>query len=177
MKKLLIAAIVAGAAICSQAAQFKWSIGCADDETLTTVGYTVYICNTAVAGAKLTGVGDLASYMLGTGGNIGALEEGFFGVSTEGTVIGIDDGLDGQTQDFTYVIVNSAGTGYWTQNSSAEVFTTNTSPVWSEEDVWELVSGTEATKWSTGPGPVPEPTSGLLLILGVAGLALKRKRA
>ena len=28
-----------------------------------------------------------------------------------------------------------------------------------------------------GPEPVPEPTSGLLLLLGVAGLALKRKRA
>ena len=27
------------------------------------------------------------------------------------------------------------------------------------------------------PAPVPEPTSGLLLLLGVAGLALKRKRA
>ena len=27
-----------------------------------------------------------------------------------------------------------------------------------------------------GPSPIPEPTSGLLLLLGVAGLALKRKR-
>ena len=179
MKKLLIAAIVAGAAICSQAAKMNWSIGCADDEMLTTAGYTVYVCNTAVAGATLTGVGDLAAYMLGNVGNTGVLEEGFFGVSAEGSVNGIDNDLDGQMQDFTYVIVNSAGTGYWTQNSSAEVYSTNTSPVWSEEDVWELVSGTEATKWSTGPGPepVPEPTSAMLLLLGVAGLALRRKQA
>ena len=28
-----------------------------------------------------------------------------------------------------------------------------------------------------GPGPIPEPTSGLLLLLGVAGLALRRRRA
>ena len=179
MKKLLIAAIVAGAAICSQAAKIDWAISCAGDDSAITAGYTVYVCNTAVAGAKLTGVGDLASYMLGNVGNTGTFEEGFFGTSAEGAVNGLDNELDGQTQDFTYVIVNSAGTGYWTQNSSAEIYTTSTSPVGSEEDVWELVSGTEATKWSTGPGPepVPEPTSAMLLLLGVAGLALRRKQA
>ena len=41
--------------------------------------------------------------------------------------------------------------------------------------------GTEAgwaNAWTaTGAIPTPEPTSGLLLLLGVAGLALKRKRA
>jgi len=36
-------------------------------------------------------------------------------------------------------------------------------------------AGTTATAWSTAA--VPEPTSGLLLLLGMAGLALKRKRA
>ena len=35
--------------------------------------------------------------------------------------------------------------------------------------------GTTSTAWSTAA--VPEPTSGLLLLLGMAGLALKRKRA
>ena len=36
-------------------------------------------------------------------------------------------------------------------------------------------TGTTATAWSTAA--VPEPTSGLLMLLGLAGLALKRKRA
>ena len=36
-------------------------------------------------------------------------------------------------------------------------------------------SSSTATAWSTAA--VPEPTSGLLLLLGMAGLALKRKRA
>ena len=30
---------------------------------------------------------------------------------------------------------------------------------------------------TSGGTPVPEPTSGLLMLLGIAGLALKRKRA
>ena len=36
--------------------------------------------------------------------------------------------------------------------------------------------GTQQTKW-TAVSSVPEPTSGLLLLLGVAGLALRRRRA
>ena len=40
----------------------------------------------------------------------------------------------------------------------------------------EALSGTStATAWSTAA--VPEPTSGLLMLLGIAGLALRRRRA
>ena len=177
MKKILVATIAVCVAFCTQAAKVNWSINCAGDDSAITAGYTVYVCNTTVTSATLTGIGDLALHMLGTDGNTGILEEGFFGTGATGTVGGVDDALDGQMTDFTYVIVKADGTGYWTQNSSAEVFTTNTSPVGSEEDVWTLVSGTAPTAWSTGPTPVPEPTSGLMLILGMAGLALKRKRA
>lgn len=42
-------------------------------------------------------------------------------------------------------------------------------------DAWRTASLASPTP--PGPDPAPEPTSGLLVLLGVAGLALKRKRA
>ena len=51
-------------------------------------------------------------------------------------------------------------------------------------DIWALngdaSAGYSGAGWysaSSGPTPIPEPTSGLLLLLGVAGLALRRRRA
>ena len=45
-------------------------------------------------------------------------------------------------------------------------------------DVGSLgISPTKEFGGGPGPEPIPEPTSGLLLLLGVAGLALKRRRA
>ena len=38
-------------------------------------------------------------------------------------------------------------------------------------------TSTTATAWTAVSAPVPEPTSGLLLVLGMAGLALRRRRA
>ena len=38
-------------------------------------------------------------------------------------------------------------------------------------------AGKNWTKYNVGSEPIPEPTSGLLLLLGVAGLALRRRHA
>ena len=172
MKKLMIAAAIVCAAAYANAANFNWFIQTAGDNALS-----VYICQAGATGFE--SVADIQTYLIGTSGNLGTMAyDDWEDVSfTSGAVAGVD-GDAGTMQDFTYVIVNADNTGYWTADSSAELFTTSATHVDSNINVTDLLA-TPATAWSTGPGPepVPEPTSAMLLLLGVAGLALRRKQA
>ena len=62
----------------------------------------------------------------------------------------------------------------WTVTSDA---ITSADPLEYYQGDMNTLSTGVPTKWSITAESVPEPTSGLLLLLGVAGLALKRKRA
>lgn len=168
MKKLIVAAAIVCAAVYANAANFNWTINTAGDNQLQ-----VYICQTGATDFK--NVTDIQTYLIGTLGNFGTMAyDDWEDMSySAGSVTGVE-GPEGTTQNFTYVIVNADNTGYWTANSSAELFTTSATHADSSINVTDLLA-TQATAWSTGPTPVPEPTSGLLFILGMAGLALKRK--
>ena len=77
------------------------------------------------------------------------------------------------------VLYNSKGT---TTTSAYDYYAVSTvltgNPVATSPDTPLGLSWTSAKAgWPTYTAAVPEPTSGLLLLLGVAGLALKRKRA
>ena len=172
MKKLMIAAAIVCAAALANAASMNWELYAGESD----VGLNVYLCSSIAA---FESESQIAGYLLGTGGNTAVTEEGRDGGEAAGFVTGLSADLAGQMQDFYFVIVNKDGTGYWTQAASGEIYTTATEPVSAVADVTELLASTPATAWSTGPGPepVPEPTSAMLLLLGVAGLALRRKQA
>ena len=174
MKKLLIAAAIVCAAAYANAAamNFNWLASTAGDNQLP-----VYIC---VAGATgFESVADIQTYLIGTSGNFGTMAYDDWEDSSAalGGVAGVE-GTEGTMQDFTYVIVNADNTGYWTAAGQAELYSTSSTHVDSSINVTDLLA-TPATAWSTGPGPepVPEPTCAMLLLLGVAGLALRRKQA
>ena len=98
----------------------------------------------------------------------------------------------GSSQDFYYVLVDQASEKYWVSGKmSATTYNPDASPA--EQAVAgntynDIATLNEAVNvystganWksfsSSGGGDVPEPTSGLLLVLGGAMLALRRRRA
>ena len=175
MKKLVVVAAVALAAVCSQAASVSWGVtGAAAD-----AGLTVYVVESL---AEFTSVSDIQSHALGTSGNSGQFVGARTGANAAGTVGGLDDSKAGQTQTFYYVIVSDDGKGYWSSGAtSAEIYTTATTHTDSKVAASTFKTGSY-TAWSTGggggggSGGVPEPTSGLLLLVGGAMLALRRKQ-
>ena len=179
MKKLIIALSVVVAATAIQAATFKWSTGMgqalykAGSSTKLDATYTAYLfdANTyaqATLVSDFTGEGidfskKLDSKSVSSSGTLSA-GDGF--AVTSGTsydlYIAIVDGSN------VYVGPNRVATGPDGDKSSSVMFSTTTS-----SKLAPVTTAYAGAGWYT----VPEPTSGLMLLLGVAGLALKRKRA
>ena len=84
------------------------------------------------------------------------------------------DGLTALTEGSTYWMVAATGvSGQAVDPMSGETWATFTNGTAYDASAWKnLTVGS-----GTGPTPIPEPTSGLLMLLGMAGLALRRRRA
>ena len=148
MKKLIILAAVAVVAACSQAASFKWGASGVMDATGTSA-YT----GEAKLYAIIDGVDTLVDTTTMSGGAIAANSNVF----TNDKLIG------GTTYNFYYTMEDDKGNVFTSVTKSSRAQATAT------PQIGFLAGGS----WAA----VPEPTSGLLLLLGVAGLALRRKHA
>ena len=174
MKKLMIALAAVAMAAGVQAASVKWKV----TGDANVLGLTVYACDTALVPAAIASEADISGYLVGKSGNTATMA-GDRTILVQEIAGGLSDDLAGQMQSLTFIIVNSDHTGYWTSTASGEIYTTSTSPVQAEATMKKLTADTLTLFTGgpgPGPGPVPEPTSGLLLLLGVAGLALRRKQ-
>ena len=170
MKKLLMLAAVIVAGVAANAASFKWTganIYGSDGTTKITgtVGIYAYLSTGAVADAvKVADAyvvsGTIKSDAVGTANG--------FTFDWAGATVG-------ETYNF-YMVFEDDGKKFDSSVSTPAVIKSGVAYDSQTATVAFSNMGT-ATQASGNWAAVPEPTSGLLMLLGLAGLALKRKRA
>lgn len=170
MKKLMTVAVALGAVLAANAASVDWQISGSVD----TVNYKIYLVG--AISESWASVADLAA------------DASSYGVTgTSGTIVKkgrtyyvnaslFSDKISKTSANVYFVIVSgdgAAGYNYVKADLSALVYEgVETPPGKYMKTADDLLAGTAGSF-----GAVPEPTSAMLVLLGVAGLALKRKRA
>jgi hypothetical protein len=187
MKKILI--IVATFAISAyvHAATYNWSaynnyFADTGDNDLTGTVY-LFDANMYTVASVTAALSQSDTSVLNT--SLGSAVLSYAAFNASGTSLGgngIGSNSDGSSATMYAIVISEDGKNYW---SSDEVTVALTDAIkGGGEAVFNFgsVDGVEWTAMSTKPidpesGAVPEPTSGLLMLLGVAGLALRRKQA
>ena len=194
MKKLMIALAAVAVAAVTQAASIDWSIGnnqwTLDSGSKPAAGTAVYLID------GTTALATIAAAINSTTGAFDADQSWVFGSSVTANAKGsvatgtvtTDKLTRGTSYDFSVLMIDAGAEGgpkYMVSGQFTEVAYNSASPYNDEPTSLTFTSDYfgenaltyNATSAANGWAAVPEPTSGLLLLLGVAGLALRRKRA
>lgn len=170
LKKIMMCAAALACVSAANAACVDWQFTGAAD----TVGYQVFIVS--AIDESWTGVSDVAaaSSAFGTGGS-GTITSKGRSYSATGQIYG-DSITEESAKGFYWVLVSGADAKDYTYlavDGSSKVYALpSPSPGKLAGKASAVLAGTKGSF-----AAVPEPTSGLLALLGFAGLALRRRRA
>lgn len=169
MKKILMILTVALAVASAKAACVDWKV----PGTSATNGYTVYLMTSL--SDSYASVSDLAEASVASG-TISKSGKTYF---AGGTASNAAITTSSMATAYYVIVESSTATSYTSYGVDMSSLVYN--PDNQESSSGTFNSVTAATILSEGTSKnfvaVPEPTSGLLLLLGMAGLALRRKRA
>ena len=198
MKKLMLFAAVAGMAVAAQAASIDWgltnggSIKHKDGSAFSTAA-TVYLLNTGATGYAdvVKGLAD-GTVNAGNIASKGAYVTSASTVTTPPPFVGSTGSAKktysdtsitaGQVYDLAFVVFDKVGDDsyyYLSGTSQASGYDgSGEYPQASAKSATWMAATYSASNWKTvtSGGDVPEPTSGLLLLVGAGMLALRRKQ-
>ncbi len=189
---MVILSVVA-IATATQAATVSWTIsGVSEGGTALTAGHTYmfFATSEAAANTAIAALGDLSgasAFTTAMGSSAWndtkkATAAGNFGIGTSAALgkytlpTNADLGLSGETQYYAYAVIFDTET----ISDSSNYIVTNVKSVTTlsnDSSLNRAISFGSQSSATWSAVSVPEPTSGLLMLLGVAGLALRRRRA
>ena len=179
MKKLILAAAIVGAAAISQAASVGWSLAGLGNYAGDAYSFFIIGQNEVTSVAQITALLDagssVSSYALYEGAVSGT---GLANVGTGASGISVPNSA---SYTAFFVLFDNADTSkagnYLTITTDQS--STLTKSVNATAASVTFVGGNQSSYANNSANwtAVPEPTSGLLMLLGMAGLALRRKRA
>ena len=187
MKKLIIASIAAVVGLAVNAATVDWRVAVTGGSTANAyAGYTAYLVNASAWDAATISAStftdssivlDSATFNAGSGKSSKTYTTLNAAGATNPRAVDVSTLSEGSTLKVYYVLLNTnedPDTYYkWADTLTGRA---ETGDAVTTANMSIANSTLTSASW-TQVGAVPEPTSGLLMLLGMAGLALRRKRA
>ena len=179
MKKLMFMLAAVAVAACTQAASVSWTCTNVKDGSGNAIDGIAYFVNAATLSqetlATYTKASDFTTALSGMYSYTPSTAGKYTSAAVENATLGLTDATASQAYlvIFDTATITDSSNYYVTEVKSFDTYagTMTQNVKWGSQSTASQAAGA----WTAVS--VPEPTSGLLMLIGMAGLALRRRRA